>query len=113
VRSHAPGPVWVCSRNWSHLRALRGDDDLRVLRSIGSQTQLARFRTLRDGGDAVVVRARLLLDVPGTAAALAGVPTVLAWGARDLATARRVLAAGASGLILDDLELIARISSSA
>ena len=50
---------------------------------------------------------------PRTAAALAGVPTVLAWGARDLATARRLLAAGASGLILDDLELIARISSSA
>ena len=112
VRAHASGPVWVCSRTWSHLHALRGDEDLRVLRSIGSRAQLARFRTLRHADGGVAIRARLLV-APGTAAALAHVPTVLAWGATDLATARRLLAGGASGLILDDLALIARISSSA
>jgi hypothetical protein len=110
VRAHASGPVWVCSRTWSHLHALRGDGDLRVLRSIGSRAQLARFGTLRRPGDAVAIRARLL-EAPGTAEALADVPTMLAWGATDDATARRLLAGGASGLILDDLALIARLSS--
>jgi hypothetical protein len=109
VRVHASGPVWVCSRTWSHLHALRGDDDLRVLRSIGSRVQLARFGTLRRPGDAVAIRARLL--EAGMAGPLADVPTVLAWGATDLATAQRLLAGGASGLILDDLALIARLSS--
>lgn len=112
VRVHATGPVWVCSRTWCHLHALRGDDDLRVLRSIGSRAQLARFGALRRRGDAVAIRARLL-EAAGTAAALADVPTMLAWGATDDATARRLLAEGASGLILDDLALIARLSSSA
>ena len=112
IHAHARGPVWACSRTWSHLHALRGDDELRVLRSIGSRAQLARFRTLRHPGDAVAIRGRLL-DATGTAAALAHVPTVLAWGVTDLATARRLLAGRASGLILDDLALIARISSSA
>ena len=60
MRAHARGPVWACSRTWSHLHALRGDDELRVLRSIGSRAQLARFRTLRHPGDAVAIRARLL-----------------------------------------------------
>jgi glycerophosphoryl diester phosphodiesterase len=106
ILAHGPERIMVCSRTWSHLRAIPAG--VTTIRSLGSRSQLARFARLRAPGAGVAVNARLL-DAATVANLRRTAPRLLAWGVPDAAAAHRLLSLGVNGLILDDLELLQRL----
>lgn len=101
----APGrPYAVCSRHWHLLDAFAGLGHVRVVASVRTPRALRRLpRRLAAGGTwAVALHADLV--TPTTTALLRGqVEQVLTWPVADAGELRRLVAAGATGVIADDL----------
>jgi hypothetical protein len=101
-------------RSWWVLRWVRRHTTARTMRSVGSPWQrrlIAHTRPL--GGDhGIAVHERLLHD-DWLERLRRVAPTVIAWGVHDRGRADELLAAGVSGLIIDDLELIRALRGSA
>jgi hypothetical protein len=95
------------ARQWWVLRWVRRNTSARTMRSVGNRWQrwlVTKVHHLPNA-DGIVIRESLL--EPGVLERLRTVtPTVIAWGVHDRARADELIAAGISGLILDDLELL-------
>ena len=100
-------PVTYSSRRWWILGWVRRHTPARTMKSVGNRFERWLVTRTRSGGElhGIVVHERLLRD--GWLERLQrAAPTVIAWGAQDRSRADELVAAGESGLILDDHELI-------
>jgi glycerophosphoryl diester phosphodiesterase len=102
----APGRRYVvCSRHWRMLDAFDGLDHVDVVHSVRSRAELARLRHRLAGGRSwgVAVHRELLprIDVPDL---LRTVEVLLTWPVNTTEILEQVLAAGATGVISDDLK---------
>lgn len=102
--------VTVSSRWWYNLRPFRRSGDVRTMRSVGNRVQLAvalRLRRHRPN-DGIVIHQRLL--TPSVALRLRHLTDHLcAWAVDDRRRASELVAMGCSGLIIDDLGLVAAL----
>jgi glycerophosphoryl diester phosphodiesterase len=104
------GPVTVSSRWWYNLRPFRRSGDVRTMRSVGNRAQLAVVSRLRRCGpnDGIVIHERLL--TPSVALGLRHrTDHLCAWAVDDERRASELVAMGCSGLIIDDLGLVAAL----
>lgn len=102
------GATGLCSQNWRHVDAFAGRGDVAAVHSIGRARRLRRVLASRRRFEAISINSRLL--TAETAVALrerAGL--IMAWHVPDMASADRLIDLGAGALIIDDLDLIARI----
>lgn len=105
----ASRPITTSSRSWWVLAPARSRN-IRTMRSVGSRWQLWAVRRVRrwHPTDGIVVNERFLTR--GRLPSLLGLtPTVHAWGVLDLPRAVELIEGGITGLIIDDLNLIAQI----
>ena len=102
--------VTVSSRQWWNLRRFRRAGGIRTMRSAGPRWQRWTLRWIRRFGpdDGVVVPERFV-----TPTAIAGwlgrTSHVAVWAVADLDRASELVGLGVTGLIVDDLDLIAAI----
>lgn len=100
----------VSSRSWWLLGAFRSVERARVMRSIGAPWQLRWFRARhrRAVAGAVCIRSDRL--TPEVAALLAArCDALYVWRVRSVEHADTLVALGASGLIVDDLEVVQQL----
>ena len=105
------GDVVVSSRRWGHLERLHGTPGVRLVPSVGHAWQVRRLLERPDGRrwDGIAVHARLLDE--GTAARLVAWAGMLySWPVNDAATAGRLIGLGVTGLISDELALLAELA---
>jgi glycerophosphoryl diester phosphodiesterase len=104
-------PVTISTRRWSLLERLAGTPGVRLVRSAASRREVARLLDLAAAGrlgDGACVRSDLL--APGVAAALSAAPFLATWSVADAVHAARLVEAGATALVIDDLALLARLA---
>jgi glycerophosphoryl diester phosphodiesterase len=103
-------PLTASTRNWWTLAAMRRAGDVRTLRSVGSRWQCWITRRFGPGrrGDGVVMHERFA-DATTVAGLRRSTDDVVVWAVDDLDRAVELATLGVTGLILDDLELIAAI----
>lgn len=105
-------PVTISSRRWDLLDEVAGRAGVRALRSAAGRRELAALRRLgRDDGVAGVCVRRDLLTAAMVAALREECGAVLTWPVADLADARLLASWGVSGLVCDDLGLVAALAS--
>jgi glycerophosphoryl diester phosphodiesterase len=111
VRRRHPGALVVSSRCWSHLDALRSTPDVQLVPSAARPGQVARLLERFPAGslDGVAVHERLLDDATA-GRLLERVGIVYSWPVNDPATAQRLLGLGVTGLISDDVDLLAELA---
>jgi glycerophosphoryl diester phosphodiesterase len=103
LERHPGSRLTICSRHWGHLAPFEGRDDVRLVRSVGSRSQLrAVWRHLAPRPlDGVCVQQSLL--TPALVAELRErVPLVMTWPVNTAELARRLAGWGVNGLISDD-----------
>ncbi len=103
-------PMTASTRSWWTLRAFRRQSGIRTLRSVGSRWQLWAVQRLRFAGpaDGIVMHERFA--TPGVVERLLALtPLVVTWAVDDLDRALELAAMGVTGLIMDDLDLIAAV----
>lgn len=102
-------PLTVSTRSWWILRPARQVDGVRTFRSVGSRWQLWAVRRGRFGShDGIVMHERFASrDVVERLLRLT--PHVVVWAVDDLDRASALARIGVTGIIADDLDLIARI----
>jgi glycerophosphoryl diester phosphodiesterase len=112
VRHRRAGDVVLSSRRWAHLEALRGTPGVQLVPTVGRGAELRRLleRTPRGSFDGVAVHERLLDEVT-TAHLLERARVVYGWPVNDPAIARRLLACGVTGLISDEVDLLADLAA--
>lgn len=111
IADRLPGrPYMVSSQNWDYLEHFIDDPNARVVRSAGSpealvqlQQQMPEWRG--DGGGFNYK----LLEAGSPETLSQHTNLILTWTVNDLPLARRLLAAGVTGLITDSLDLIRAI----
>ena len=101
----APGaPYAVCSRHWHLLDAFAGLEHVRTVPSVRTERALRRLPARLAGARAWGVALHASLVCPATVARLRrSVEVVLTWPVPDAAEQARLVAAGATGVIADDL----------
>lgn len=103
-------PMTTSCRSWWALRRPRRIAGIRTFRSVGNRWQLWLVQRLRfdDQNDGIVMHERF-----ATAATLARLhrltPRVIVWAIEDIERAMEVHALGVSGVIADDLEVLAEV----
>ena len=104
-------PLTVSTRSWWTLRSIRQVDGIRTFRSVGTRWQLWAVQRTRFGShDGIVMHERFArADV--VARLLRLTPNVVVWAVDDLDRASDLARIGVTGIIADDLDLIARIRS--
>lgn len=100
--------VIVSTKPWWLLPTFTGRSNTRVIRSAGNRTELALLLMLPSmvSLDGVVVAHRLLTDKV-VRRLLRRFETLYTWGLDDIGAVERLGRLGATGVILDDLSLIA------
>jgi glycerophosphoryl diester phosphodiesterase len=111
VRRRHSGDLVISSRCWSHLDTLRGMPGVQLVPSVGRPWQVARVLERFPAGllHGVAVHERLL-DEPTVARLLQQAGVVYSWPVNDPATAQRLLRSGVTGLISDDVGLLAELA---
>ena len=104
-------PLTVSTRSWWTLRTVRQADGIRSFRSVGSRWQLWAVQRARFGSrDGIVMHERFSSsDVMERLLRLT--PRVVVWAVDDLERASDLARIGVTGIIADDLDLVARIRS--
>ena len=98
--------VTYSARAWWVLGWVRRHTAARTMKSVGNRWQRWLVtRTRFTGDDGIVIHERLLHD-DWLARLHEVTPTVFAWAVHDRSRADELIAAGISGLIIDDLDLI-------
>lgn len=99
-------PLTVSTKPWWLLAPFASDEGVRTIRSAGNRFELALLLWLpsRLQTDGSVVHYRLLSDTVFKRLAKKGL--VFCWAATEEAHVDRLLALGATGVILDDLRLV-------
>ncbi len=111
LRTRAQVPsVLICSRSWTLLDALRGDNEPTLVYSIGDLQELASVFTRLDGmtQPAVSIHAELLNPQVMDRFKSRGT-TVISWPVNDDARLARLSTLGVDGMTSDNAELIERI----
>jgi glycerophosphoryl diester phosphodiesterase len=111
ARPSPPGqdapPILICARNWSSLEAAGRHPDVRVIHSVGDETELAavwnRLAPVPD--PAVSIHARLL-DEPTLARFVAEGIAVISWPINTQNLREDLTARGASGLTIDEADVL-------
>jgi glycerophosphoryl diester phosphodiesterase len=114
MEAAAPGrPYVVSSRQWPMLTAFERLDHVRIIHSAaGPREALALPRRLaRHRTDAVCLHHRLLRHPRWVAQGRRLAPAVLTWPVRTRAAANEALARGATGLIVDGIDLVAELAA--
>lgn len=99
-------PLTVSTKPWWLLAPFARDDGVRIIRSAGNKFELALLLWLpsRLQADGAVVHNRLLSDKVFERLSQKGL--VFCWAATDATHVDRLIALGATGVILDDLSLV-------
>jgi glycerophosphoryl diester phosphodiesterase len=107
-----PRPAIVCSRSWHLLQPFRGEQDIRVLHSVGSRRQLRRLlrRFPARSLEGVSIHAGLL-DAAVVSAVRERAEVVFSWPVSTLARARLLAAWGVSGMISDRPQLARELAA--
>jgi glycerophosphoryl diester phosphodiesterase len=104
---HPDARVTLCARHWRHLAAFHDRPDVRLVRSVGSRTQLRSVRRLlaTHPMDGISIHRRLLS--PALVAELRErVPLVLSWPVNTKELADVLAGWGVNGLISDHPHLL-------
>jgi glycerophosphoryl diester phosphodiesterase len=104
-------PVTMSSRCWWVLRPAVGRRDVRTFRSIGApwQLRIALRRSARPPDPVGHVMHHRFASEATVRALTSRNANLVVWGVTDLGTARRVIDLGVTGIIADDLGLLAQI----
>lgn len=113
-RARGAAPVTISARRHELLAPLVGERGVRAVRSAARRREVAALRRAVAAGaaDAVCVR-RDRLDAGVAAELRAGASTLMTWPVRDAADTARLAGWGVTGLICDDLALVAELAGSA
>ncbi len=100
-------PVSLSTKSWWAPRRIAGRADVRIYRSAGNRFErwLLEHLPSRVRLDGVVLHSRLL-DEDTVARLRRRFGSVVSWAIPDVATGRRLVAWGVSGLIVDDPEVL-------
>jgi glycerophosphoryl diester phosphodiesterase len=102
-----PPPILICARNWDSLEAAGRHPDVRVIHSVGDETELAavwvRLKPVPD--PAVSIHARLL-DEPTLARFVSEGIAVISWPINTQELREDLTARGASGLTIDEPDVL-------
>ncbi|HVG99496.1 MAG TPA: hypothetical protein VM844_01940 [Miltoncostaeaceae bacterium] len=105
-------PLTISTRRWGLLERIAGAPRVRLVRSAASRREVARLLGLAATGrlgDGACVRSDRLAP-PVAAVLAAAAPFLATWAVADAAHAARLVEAGATALVIDDLALLARLA---
>ena len=105
-KSPRTGEAMICSQNWRHIEALRGESSVTPVHSIGRAAQLNSLRALPGftTGGISIDSALLTADVVGELHERA--PLVITWAINSRTELDRVRGYGVDGVISDSLNVL-------
>lgn len=109
-----PSPILICARAWPALETAGRHPDVRVIHSVGTEAELAAVwpKLAAIPHPAVSIHARLL-DEPTLARFVAENVAVISWPINTEELRQDLTARGASGLTIDESEVMRAVLSSA
>ncbi len=108
-RARGGGPVTVCSRRWSLVDAIAGEEDVSPVHSAAGRGELDRLLR-RPVPPRTVCARRDLLDAAAVRRILGVAERLFTWPVDDPGDAALLARWGVGGLICDDLGLVARLA---
>jgi len=107
-------PILICARTWPALETAGRHPDVRVIYSVGNEAELAAVwpKLAAIPHPAVSIHARLL-DEPTLARFVAGDVAVISWPINTQELRQDLTARGATGLTIDDPEVMRAVLSGA